>query len=143
MADISRFLVVDDNREFAQDLCELLEMHGLQGIVAVDAEEALVLLERTVFQGMFTDLRLPGKNGVDLIEEVCRRALPVPVVVMTAYPDEELVRRARSAGAVEVLSKPLVMERWLELAAELSTRSLAGAIDASPLSSGIDSERPL
>ena len=143
MVDNGRFLVVDDNREFAQDLCELLEMQGLKGVVAADAEEALLLLERTVFQGMFTDLRLPGRNGVELIEEACRRDLAVPVVVMTAYPDEELVRRAWRAGAIEVILKPLVTERWLELAAELRSRSSAGANASSVMSSVYDRRRPL
>ncbi len=85
MIDTSRFLVVNDNREFAQDLCEL----------------------------------------------------------MTACPDEALVTRARLAGAIEVLSKPLVMERWLELAAELKTRSRAGSTVSETVSSVTYSQRPL
>jgi len=143
MVDTSRFLVVDDNLEFAQDLCELLEMQGLEGVAVADADEALVCLQQSSFHGMFTDLRLPGKSGVELIEEACRRNLSVPVVVMTAYPDEALVMRAQRAGAIDVLSKPLVMERWLELAKELKTRSQTNMNDSDRSSSAASSPRPL
>ena len=111
-----RFLVVDDNREFARDLCELLALEGNHGTVAVDAEEALDRLERESFHALFTDLRLPGQSGVELIEELNRRGLSIPVVLMTAYADEDLVVRAQSAGAIDVLSKPIEIERWLALA---------------------------
>jgi DNA-binding NtrC family response regulator len=123
MVQSNRFLVVDDNREFAQDLCELLALEGTQGVIALDAEEALEHLERETFQGLFTDLRLPGQSGVDLIEELNRRGLSVPSVLMTAYADEQVVERAQSAGAIDVLSKPLDIERWLTLARRLMSTS--------------------
>jgi len=111
-----RVLVVDDNREFARDLCELLALEGNLGTVAADAEEALQHLERESFHGLFTDLRLPGQSGVELIEEINRRGLSIPVVLMTAYADEDVLARAMTAGAIEVLSKPIDIERWLSLA---------------------------
>ena len=121
MVEVARFLVVDDNREFAVDLCELLEMQGAHGTVATYADEALELLGRTTFHGLFTDLRLPGKSGVELIEEMSRRQISLPVVLMTAYPDEELVTRARLAGVLDVLSKPLIMEQWVALTLVMSS----------------------
>lgn len=130
MVQSNRFLVVDDNREFAQDLCELLELEGTHGVIALDAEEALEQLERESFQGIFTDLRLPGQSGVDLIEELNRRGLSVPSVVMTAYADEQVVERAQSAGAIDVLSKPLDIERWLALARRLMSTSNSGPPNA-------------
>ena len=111
-----RVLVVDDNREFARDLCELLALEGSHGTIAENAEQALLCLERESFQCLFTDLRLPGRSGVDLIEEMGRRGVTMPMVLMTAYADEVVLARARSAGAVDVLSKPIDIERWLALA---------------------------
>ena len=111
-----RFLVVDDNRELARDLCELLAIEGSHGTIAENAEQALLCLEQESYHGHFTDLRLPGLSGVELIEELRRRGMSIPVVLMTAYADDELLRRAESAGAVDVLSKPIDIERWLALA---------------------------
>ena len=111
-----RFLVVDDNREFARDLCELLALEGSHGSIAEDAEQALRCLERESYRAIFTDHRLPGQSGVELIEELKRRGLRIPVVLMTAYADEDILTRAQSAGAVDVLSKPIDIERWLALA---------------------------
>ena len=111
-----RFLVVDDNREFARDLCELLAIEGSHGTIAENAEQALLCLEQESYHGLFTDLRLPGLSGVELIEELRRRGMSIPVVLMTAYADDELLQRAESAGAVDVLSKPIDIERWLALA---------------------------
>jgi DNA-binding NtrC family response regulator len=125
MVESRRFLVVDDNREFAQDLCELLALQGNCATVAVDAEEALEHLKHESFHGLFTDQRLPGQSGVELIEELNRRGLALPAVLITAYADEKVVERAQSAGAIEILSKPLDIERWLALARRLTiaTRS--------------------
>jgi DNA-binding NtrC family response regulator len=116
MVEGRRFLVVDDNREFARDLCELLALEGSQGAIAETAEQALLCIERESFQALFTDLRLPGQSGVDLIEELKRRGLSIPVVLMTACADDDVLRRAESAGAVDVLSKPIDIDRWLALA---------------------------
>jgi len=116
MPSCHRFLVVDDNREFARDLCELLALEGSQGTIAEDAEQALRCLERETYQAIFTDHRLPGQSGVELIEELNRRGLHIPMVLMTAYADDEVIIRAQSAGAVDVLSKPIDIERWLALA---------------------------
>ncbi len=137
MVESRRFLVVDDNREFAQNLCELLALEGNKATVAVDAEDALDHLEHESFHGLFTDQRLPGQSGVELMEELNRRGLALPVVLITAYADENVVQRAQSAGAIEILSKPLDIERWLELARRLTISARkAPANDAkSPLRS--------
>lgn len=119
MTQPTRFLVVDDNLEFAQNLCELLSLNGYEGVAAADAEQALSLLMRHSFHGVFTDLRLPGQSGVELIEEVRRRGLPVPMVLMTAFPEETQVVRARHAGALEVLAKPVTAEHWLAVASQI------------------------
>jgi DNA-binding NtrC family response regulator len=127
MVEGRRFLVVDDNREFARDLCELLALEGNQGTVAADAEEALECLERESYHALFTDLRLPGQSGVDLIEEVNRRGWSIPAVLMTAYADEDVVARAQTAGAIDVLSKPIDVDRWLAMARRCMVRSDAPA----------------
>jgi DNA-binding NtrC family response regulator len=134
MVERLRFLVVDDNREFAQDLCELLALEGSHATVAVDAEEALEHLEHESFHGLFTDQRLPGQSGVELMEELNRRGLALPVVLITAYADDNVVQRALSAGAVEIMSKPLDIERWIEL-----TRRLSNSARSTPVN---DTESP-
>ena len=144
MAVGRRFLVVDDNREFARDLCELLALEGNHGTVAVDAEEALERLERESFHALFTDLRLPGQSGVELIEELNRRGLSIPVVLMTAYADDDLVVRAQTAGAIDVLSKPIEIERWLALARRcIATSQSLSANDcgASTAATGMQRDR--
>lgn len=116
MVEGRRFLVVDDNREFARDLSELLALEGSHCTVAETAEQALVWLERQSFHALFTDLRLPGRSGIELMEELKRRGVSIPVVLMTAYADDDVLRRAETAGAIDVLSKPIDIERWLALA---------------------------
>ncbi len=129
-----RFLVVDDNQELAEDLCELLEIDGATAEVAPDAERALERVSEQAFVAVFTDLRLPGRNGVELLEELRRRGYQLPVVLVTAFADDQVLERARLAGALEVLSKPIDIERWLELA-----RALPGLARARLR--GLDDER--
>lgn len=102
----ARVLVVDDDsgvREaFARDLGRL----GCMFALAESAEEGLAHAVQGEFDIVFSDLMLPGMNGLQFMRELALRRPRALVVIMTAYPSEELSRRARAAGAFLVLAKP-------------------------------------
>lgn len=120
MATGARVLIVEDDRDLADNLAEVLDGQGVETVIVDSAEAALTTLENSSFDGVLTDNRLPGLAGVDLVAELRRRGLEMPVVMMSAFMDERSVARAETLGALAVLSKPVDLVRMLSLIAEFS-----------------------
>ena len=114
-------LVVDDHVDLAENIAEILTSAGHRALVATSAEEALRLFETGEIIGLITDFRLPGRNGAELIAEIRRRGSHIPAVVMSAFTDDETIGLARTAGALDVLPKPIDIARLMGV-----VRSLGG-----------------
>jgi DNA-binding response OmpR family regulator len=97
---------VDDNLEYAENIAEILDIHGWRTRVAASAEEALSTALTAPCDVLLTDFRLPGMNGVQLIESLRRQDLKPVAIVMTAYASEETESFTRKVGA-RLLHKPL------------------------------------
>ncbi|HEX9340853.1 MAG TPA: response regulator [Thermoplasmata archaeon] len=99
-------LIVDDDEGVRENLAELFDVVGYRVLTAASAPEAMEHLARERVDLLLTDYRMPGPNGVELID-AARRARPgLRAVLMTAFGDSfteiESVRR----GAVGYLNKP-------------------------------------
>jgi len=104
-----RILIIDDNVGLAENIAEILEMHGYATIVAASAEEALAKVGPPPPDVVVTDYRLPGINGASLVRRLGTMGLNVSAVVMSAFTDDLTVDDATSAGAA-FLPKPLDFE---------------------------------
>jgi DNA-binding NtrC family response regulator len=104
-----RILIIDDNVGLAENLAEILEMHGYATTVASSAEEALSMVGPPVPDVVVTDYRLPGINGASLVRQLGAMGLHVNAVVMSAFTDHDTVEDATSAGAA-FLPKPVNFE---------------------------------
>ncbi|HSR51398.1 MAG TPA: sigma-54 dependent transcriptional regulator [Acidobacteriota bacterium] len=114
-------LVVDDEEYVRDSLARVLERSGYGVRTAADPrelddDEALQGLD-----GVITDLRMPGMDGIQLTRSLCKRAPDLPVVVLTAYADVPSAVECMKSGACDFLQKPadpekvlLVMERALK-----------------------------
>lgn len=101
-----RVLVVDDEASLRMTLLANLELEGLDAAEASSGIQALAMLEREHFDLVLSDVQMPGMNGVDLFERVRAIRPGLPVVLMTAFAAEDLVRRAQEHGVYTVLAKP-------------------------------------
>lgn len=109
-----RILVVDDDRDNADSLAELLEMEGHTVSTAYSAAEAEAAYAKNDFDLAFIDVIMPGKSGLDSFLEI-RRARPgAKVFMMTGYSVEQLIQQAMDRGALGVLSKPVDIGQVLE-----------------------------
>jgi DNA-binding response OmpR family regulator len=103
-----RVLIVDDNRELADNLFEVLDHEGLGCAVAYEAAVAITKIgraDRAPFDLVITDWSMGAMGGLAVIAAVRRRSAWTPVLVVTALP--ELLRLGREhAAVVEVLGKP-------------------------------------
>jgi DNA-binding response OmpR family regulator len=111
-----RILIIDDNVGLAENIAEILELHGYATEVAASAEEALAMVGPPPPDVVVTDYRLPGINGASLVRELRRQGIPVCAVVISAFTDDRTVEDARSAGA-SFVAKPVdfaALERLVE-----------------------------
>jgi two-component system response regulator AtoC len=88
----------------------LLRREGYDAVGASSVDGALIEIERQPFDIIITDLRMPGRNGLELVDEVRRRKLDTTVVVMTAYGSKDVAIEAMKRGAYDYLSKPFEAE---------------------------------
>ncbi len=115
-------LVVDDDANMRRTLGDILAISGYQVEVSASPLEGLLQLEQAVFDCVISDIRMPGMNGVQFHQVIRQKYDHLPVLLMTAYADQDLLLQARAQGLRYFLEKPLQLERlfaWLaEVAAE-------------------------
>src|SRR6184192_2359699 len=101
-----RILVAEDETIIRLDLCELLRRAGFEVVAeARDGEEAVTLAREHAPDLAIMDVKMPRLDGI----EAARRILderPIPIVMLTAYGQQELVSRAIEAGVFGYLVKP-------------------------------------
>jgi CheY-like chemotaxis protein len=115
MTRTGHLLIVEDDPELAENLVEILDGLGYRAESVPSAEEALERVLAQPFDGVITDFRLPGLNGIELIDRLRKAGAAVPVVVVSAMMDRASAQTAESAGALDVLSKPIDLERLFSL----------------------------
>lgn len=109
-----RILVVDDDKDFAESIGDLIELEGHQPVLAYNGVEALKIFNQNNVDIILIDFKMPGLNGIETLVEIRKQNLSVPVVLMTAYADTELVNNATKNGAIEVLNKPFDIKNLME-----------------------------
>ena len=110
-----RYLLVDDNAAFAENLAEILRDVGADVAVASQGAEALRLVSATRFDALLTDMRMPVMGGARLVHEVRRVDPGLPALVATAYTGEDDLIAAREEGLLAVLPKPVPIPRLVSL----------------------------
>jgi DNA-binding NtrC family response regulator len=120
----STVLIVDDERTLARAVKAFLAEAGYEAEVAPDAEKALELLEALRPDVVFTDVRLPGMSGIDLLQRIREFDPAIPVIVMTAYGSIEGAVAAVKMGAFDYMKKPVDLEELKLLADRARENSL-------------------
>lgn len=99
--------LVEDDADVREGLAFYLVNSGLP-VAAYDTAETFLAQHTSAMAGcLVTDLRLPGMDGISLIEAVTANGNRLPIIVMSAYTDTPLVVQAVRAGAVDFIEKPL------------------------------------
>lgn len=100
-----RYLLVDDNAEFLENLAEILRDEGADVCLASTAKKALAFIAVESFDAVVTDMRMPGLSGAQLLHEIRARDPGLPVVLVSASCSEDQVAQARREGLLAVVSK--------------------------------------
>ena len=107
MSKTMKILVVDDDRDHADALAELLVLEGHDVEATYSGEDAVAAFKRTDFDLAFMDVMMPNMNGVESFLEIKRHHPNAQVIMMTGFSVDELLKQATKNGAVAVLQKPL------------------------------------
>jgi len=109
------YLIVDDNRAFAENVAEIVRDLGDEVSVADSGARALQLLERKRYDAIVTDMRMPIMGGAELVREVRRVDPGLAAIVLTAHVPDAEIAAARREGLLAVLSKPVPIHDLLDL----------------------------
>lgn len=127
-----RILLVDDEEEFVTTLAERMEMRGFDASVAFDGQKAMETLKTRVPDVMVLDLRMPGIDGMEVLERVKKTNPEAQVIILTghgSYKDEE---QARRLGAFDYLQKPVGVDTLVKSIQKAYQQKIESAYAAEP-----------
>ncbi len=104
---MAKILVVEDKASMAQMLKESLELEGYEVVIASDGAEGIRRIKERDADLVLSDLRLPKKDGIEVLKASRNESPLTPVIVMTAYGSIETAVNAMKLGAYDFITKPL------------------------------------
>jgi len=109
-----RLLFVDDDVNFLDGLRRLLRQHRRQWdmVFALSADEAMDEMRRIPADVVISDIRMPGKDGFDLLRDIqgSEKTRDIPVIILTGSYEYDLKRQALELGATDLLNKPVNLQ---------------------------------
>jgi CheY-like chemotaxis protein len=123
----NHILVVDDEQNMLLTMQFILEVAGYRITTAEDGQEALERILKARSNGnpvelLITDIQMPRLTGMELIDELNRQEIGIPVLVITGYGDEQMITELASKGCDEYLDKPFDDEDLVERVVNLLER---------------------
>ncbi|WP_147677019.1 sigma-54-dependent transcriptional regulator [Algibacter pacificus] len=112
---MKQILLVEDDVSFSKMLKQFLERHHYAVTISYNLNSASTLLKKEHYDLVFTDLRLPDGNGIDLLKQIKDKKNTVPVVLMTGYAEVSTAVQAMKQGAFDYISKPFNPDEVLEV----------------------------
>jgi FixJ family two-component response regulator len=106
--------IVDDDESVREATRGLVRSLGFAAVTFASAEEFLHSDRVGDTSCLITDVQMPGLSGVELQSCLISRGRPIPIIFITAFPEERIEARVRQAGAIGFLSKPFDDETLIE-----------------------------
>ena len=107
--------VVDDDASIRFVLEKALQKAGMEVRSFSNPRDVLVALEDACPQVLISDIRMPGGNGIDLLQQIRQSHPGLPVIIMTAYSDLDSAVASLQGGAFDYLSKPFDVDKAVDL----------------------------
>ncbi len=127
-----RVFIVDDDRDHAESIADVLAMRGMETELAFSGEAGLARFREADFDIVFMDVKLPGMNGVETFFEFRKIRPDVKVMLMTGFSLEQLVAQAVEQGALGVLRKPFEIRELLDVLDQVKPRGMVLVADDDP-----------
>ncbi|HPD21228.1 MAG: sigma-54-dependent transcriptional regulator [Desulfomonilia bacterium] len=104
-------LIVDDEESIRFSLKGGLEDEGYHTLLAANGEEAVQVIERNEIDLILLDIWMPGKDGLQILEELNKSGYRIPVIIMTGHGSIDTAVRATRLGALDFIEKPLDLNK--------------------------------
>jgi len=109
----AHLLLVDDDPNTLASLSRAFRLAGHEATVCDNAGRALELLRTEAFDLILSDVVMPGKSGIELLEDLKKNGLKTPIVLISGQANIEMAVRATKLGALDFLEKPLSTDKLL------------------------------
>jgi DNA-binding NtrC family response regulator len=109
-------LIVDDDRNLLKVLRDILEGPGIEITTAENAESALSVIKTQTLDLIITDLKMPGKSGIDVLAFSLKINPSIPVIMVSAFANVEAAVDAMKRGAYDFITKPFNPDELLQVA---------------------------
>ena len=125
MATLGRILIADDETTFAEAHADLLRDQGYECDCAKDAHTAKAWLGKNRYDLLIADIKMPGNDELEFIEELPAIAAGLPVILVTGYPTLNTAIKSTRLHVAGYMVKPLPLDDFLKLVRESILRSLS------------------
>ena len=109
----AHLLIVDDEANTLASLSRAFRLAGHEATVCDNAAKALELAKSQDFDLILSDVVMPGKDGLTLLDELKRQGVTAPVVMMSGQAHIEMAVRATRLGAIDFLEKPISSDKLM------------------------------
>lgn len=116
-------LVVEDERNLADAICQILKNEGIKTDVTYDGTTALTLAKSGIYDAIVLDVMLPGMSGLDVVRETRRAGVSTPVLMLTARTSTDDKVTGLDAGADDYMTKPFEAPELLARLRALTRRT--------------------
>jgi len=113
MAQKAHLLLVDDDANTLASLSRAFRMAGHEATVCDNAARASELLKSESFDLIFSDVVMPGKSGLEFLEEIRNAGVRTPLILISGQANIEMAVKATKLGALDFLEKPLSTDKLL------------------------------
>jgi DNA-binding NtrC family response regulator len=110
---VARILVIDDEKSIRNTLQEVLEYENHKVDLAINGNEALELFDRSEYDVVFCDIKMPGMDGIEVLEKMHEHNHDVPIIMISGHGNIDTAVEAIKKGAYDFIEKPLDLNRLL------------------------------
>lgn len=124
-----KVLIIDDDYIVAKSCQRILEAEGMKIYVAgtMETGEKLLTAESSAqFDLILTDIKMPGRDGFDMIHVAKKKHPDIPILMMTGYLTVETIEKGRRLGADNYIAKPFTPKELMEAVLETTNRQKGG-----------------
>jgi two-component system, NtrC family, nitrogen regulation response regulator NtrX len=110
---MTRVLIVDDDQTTLASISRAFRLAGYQAVVCDSADRAIALVQQERFDIVFSDVVMPGKDGLAMLAELRELGVSIPVIMISGQATVDMAVRATRLGAADFLEKPISADKLL------------------------------
>ncbi|ETT87221.1 response regulator [Viridibacillus sp. FSL R5-0477] len=103
---MKKILIVDDQQGIRLLLNEVFKKEGYETYLAANGLEALQYIDKIMMDCVLLDMKIPGMDGIEILKRINKQLPDLPVLMMTAYGELDLIKEAEALGAKHYFTKP-------------------------------------